>query len=302
MPSEIYNITSITQMHECMGWAKPKHPLVSIVEAEKLAVPAHQIGSRVVSDLYMVSLKDKNCGIQYGRRTFDFNEGVMIFSAPKQITKVTQAIQLGDIHGWILYFHPDLIHGTNLGQQIGAYTFFDYEVFEALHLSEDEERTITECIFNIKKEYEQRIDNHSHRVMVSNLELLLNYCLRFYERQFNTRKKQNTSVLVQFEKELKSYFSAKIQEDNGLPTIQYMAEKVNLSAHYLSDLLKKETGRSAKDHINDYVISRAKNLLLGSPHSISEIAYQLGFNYPHYFTRLFKSKTGQTPLEYRSVN
>lgn len=302
MSEKINHIKSINQLHEGMAWGKPKHPLISVVETERLAVPSHKIGLKYISDLYMISIKDKSCGLQYGRNEFDFEGGVMVFTGPKQLAEITQPIELGEIHGWMLYFHPDLIHGTHLSQQIDEYTFFGYEVYEALHLSEDEENTVTSCMHNIKNEYQQRIDNHSQRVIVSNLELLLNYCLRYYERQFNTRKKQNTGVIAQFEKELKHYFSLNTQEVNGLPSIQYFAEKIHLSAHYLSDLLKKETGRSAKDHINDFVIEKAKDLLLGSQHSISEIAYDLGFNYPHYFTRLFKSKTGCTPIEYRSQN
>ena len=302
MAENIVEIKSIHQLHQKMGWEKPKHPLVSVVNTEKLSVPESQIGTKVISDLYMISLKDKNCGVEYGRNLFDFDEGVMVFTAPKQISKVTKVIRTGEIHGWMLYFHPDLIHGSHLGQHIGDYSFFKYEVYEALHLSEEEEKMVSNVIDNIKSEYQQRIDNHSQRVIVSNLELLLNYCLRFYERQFSTRKKQGTGIVSQFEKELSQYFSTNTQEAEGLPSIQYFADKVHLSQHYLSDLLKKETGRSAKDHINDFVIEKAKDLLLGTSGSVSEIAYNLGFNYPHYFTRLFKSKTGHTPVEYRTLN
>lgn len=302
MADKIVNIDSINQLHSKMGWEKPKHPLISIVDAKELEVPESEVGAKVVSDLYMIALKDKSCGVEYGRNYFDFEEGVMVFTAPKQVSKVTHAIHAGDINGWMLYFHPDLIHATHLGQSIDDYSFFNYDVYEALHLSEDEEKKVEDCIRNIKGEYFQRIDNHSQRVIVSNLELLLNYCLRFYERQFNTRKKQSNDFVAQFEKELSQYFSLEKHIKNGLPSIQYFAEQTHLSAHYLSDLLKKETGRSAKDHINDYVIEKAKNMLLGSNESVSGIAYSLGFNYPHYFTRLFKSKTGHTPVEYRSMN
>lgn len=299
---KIVHIKSINHLHEKMGWEKPKHPLITVFEAEKIGMDAEDIGTKWSSDLYMISLKDKGCGAEYGRKHFDFDEGVMVFTAPRQVTTFTQEIKPGDIEGWTLYFHPDLIHGTSLGQNIGDYSFFDYEVYEALHLSEDEEKIVTDCIHNIETEYKQRIDNHSQRVIVSNLELLLNYSLRYYERQFNTRKKQSIGVVSQFEKELNQYFSKNLHAELGLPSIKFFADKIHLSTHYLSDLLKKETGRSAKDHINDFVIDKAKNLLLGTNESISEIAYNLGFNYPHYFTRLFKSKTGITPLEYRSSN
>ena len=302
MQEKILNIKTIHQLHEIMGWEKPKHPLISIVNTERFQVTEEQLGLKTTSDLYLISIKDKSCGIGYGRNQFDFDEGVMIFTAPKQISTLTRIIELNEIHGWAMYFHPDLIHGTQLGENIADYSFFNYDVFEALHLSEREEQNVNICIENIKNEYHERIDNHSQRVIVSNLELLLNYCLRFYERQFNTRKKQNVSTVSKFEKELRQYFKINKHEVEGLPSIQYLADKIFLSPYYLSDLLKKETGRSAKDHINDFVIEKAKAMLLSSNNSISEIAYSLGFNYPHYFTRLFKSKTGHTPVQYRSLN
>lgn len=301
MSERTVHIKSISQLHEVMGWEKPKHPLISVVEAQRLVVAPENIGTKVLSDLYMISLKDKSCGVEYGRNHFDFEEGVLVFTAPKQLSSVTKEIKFGDIHGWMLYFHPDLIYGTHLVESMPDYSFFNYEVYEALHLSEEEEKRITDCIYSIKNEYQQRIDNHSQRVIVSNLELLLNYSLRFYERQFNTRKKQSFGVVSQFEKELHRYFALNLQQEHGLPSIQFFADKIHLSSHYLSDLLRKETGRAAKDHINDYVVEKAKNLLLGGGGTITEIAYDLGFNYPHYFTRLFKSRTGLTPLQYRNA-
>ena len=250
----------------------------------------------------MVSLKDKSCGVEYGRNSLDFDEGVMSFSAPGQVYRPTRTYQKGDIKGWMLFFHPDLIRNTHLGGFIDHYSFFNYDVYEALHLSEEEEKTMNSCVANIKSEYEQRIDNHSQRVIVSHLELLLNYCLRFYERQFNTRTNQSKDIITQFESELKKYFKAEKHIDSGLPSIKYFADSAHLSQHYFSDLIKKETGRKPKDHINDFVVEKAKNLLLSTEQSVSEIAYELGFNYPHYFTRLFKSKTGRTPVEYRNLN
>ena len=223
----------------------------------------------------------------------------MVFSAPGQVYTKTKEIKAGDIQGWMLYFHPDLIRNTHLNDIIDDYSFFNYDVYEALHLSEDEERVINDCIDNIKNEYEQRIDNLSQRVIVSNLELLLNYSLRFYERQFNTRTNQSKDVVTQFKRELKNYYRESKAIEFGVPAIERFADSANLSQHYFSDLIKKETGRSPKDHIHDYVVEQAKNMLMGTEQSISEIAYGLGFNYPHYFTRLFKSKTGKTPAQYR---
>ena len=302
MSREPIRIHSISQLHAILGFEKPQHPLITLIDASRLNVSDEEVGAKVIYDFYMISLKDKSCGVAYGRNTFDFEEGVMVFSAPGQIYTATQTIHAGDIHGWMLYFHPDLIRNTHLGDHLDDYTFFNYDTYEALHLSENEEKIIDDCIQNIKSEYEQRIDNHSQRVIVSNLDLLLSYCLRFYERQFNTRVSQRKDIVAQFENDLKSYFATHQHLESGLPTIQYFAERAHLSPHYFSDLLKKETGRTPKDHINDFVIEKARNLLLASTDSISEIAYNLGFNYPHYFTRLFKSKTGHTPVEYRNLN
>ncbi len=302
MSDKIVRVKPISQLHTTMGFAKPKHPLISLMDASKVVIPDEAVGSKVVLDFYMISMKDKNCGADYGRNSFDFDEGLMVFSAPGQVYSPQKVVEEGEIEGWMLYFHPDLIRNTHLGTQIDDYTFFNYEVYEALHLSEDEETKIKELVTNIQSEYEQRIDNHSQRVIVSNIELLLNYCLRFYERQFNTRTSQSRDIVSQFEIALKDYFKTEQHLASGLPSIQYFAEKAHLSQHYFSDLLKKETGRTPKDHINDFVIEKAKNLLLGTQQSVSEIAYDLGFNYPHYFTRLFRSKTGKTPVEYRNLN
>ena len=298
----VYKVESIGKLHSLLGLPKPKHPLISLIDASQIQVTEEEIGSKVIYNFYMISLKDKSCGVEYGRNSFDFDEGVMVFSSPGQAYSPTKVIEKGEIQGWMLYFHPDLIRNTNLGKIIDEFSFFNYDVVEALHLSEDEELTIDTTVSNIKSEYSQRIDNHSQRVIVSNLELLLNYCLRFYERQFNTRVNQSKDVVGQFESDMKEYFRKEMHLESGLPGIQYFADLAHLSQHYFSDLIKKETNRTPKDHINDFVIEKAKNLLLGTEQSVSEIAYDLGFNYPHYFTRLFKSKVGHTPNEYRNLN
>jgi AraC-like DNA-binding protein len=302
MKNQIININSVSELCAIFGFDKPKHPLITLIDAEKINVPASYIGTKVVLDLYMIALKDKDCGIEYGRSHYDFTEGAMAFSGPKQVNTIEKEMKPGEVKGWMLYFHPDLIRGTHLGNIISEYSFFDYKVIEALHLSEDEKTLITDTVTNIKNEFSQRIDSHSQRVIVSNIELLLNHCLRFYDRQFYTRTNQNKDILSRFEKELKSYFEREEQLTHSLPSIDYFAEKFYLSPHYFSDVLKKETGRAAKDHINDHVIELAKNYLLGTNQSVNEIAYLLGFNYPHYFTRLFKSKTGYTPLKYKQLN
>ena len=302
MGKDILKIHSISELHEILGLPKPKHPLITLIDASKLDVKAEDVGTKIIPDFYMISLKDGSCGMEYGRNSFDFEEGVMVFSAPGQVYTSSREISPGAIEGWLLYFHPDLIRNTHLGEIIDDYSFFNYDVHEALHLSDEEEKMIEVTVKNIQSEYEQRIDNHSQRVIVSNLELLLNYCLRFYERQFNTRISQGKDVVSQFRKELKAYFTKGLALESGLPNIEYFSQLANLSQHYFSDLVKKDTGRSPKEHINDFVIEKAKNLLLGTEQSVSEIAYDLGFNYPHYFTRLFKAKTGVTPVQYRTIN
>ena len=298
----IYKVESISQLHTLLALPKPKHPLITLIDAAEIEGTEEEVGAKLIYNFFMVSLKDKRCGVEYGKNSFDFDEGVMAFSAPGQVYSPTRPIAKGEIEGWMLYFHPDLIRNTNLGEIIDEYSFFNYDVIEALHLSADEETIMNSTINNIQGEYTQRIDNHSQRVIVSNLELLLNYCLRFYERQFNTRTHQSKDVVAQFEKALKHYFKSDRHLESGLPSIQYFADLAHLSQHYFSDLIKKETGKKPKDHINDFVVEKAKSLLLRTEYSISEIAYELGFNYPHYFTRLFKSKVGLTPIEYRSLN
>jgi len=284
-----------------MGFEPPKHPLISLIDVSRLKFTEDQIGHRTDSDLYTIALKDANCGVMYGRHHFDFDQGVMVFTAPNQVSTVTRAQEVGEVHGWMLVFHPDLIRGTQLADMIEQYSFFSYEAHEALHLSEDEEKMMHDLVERTKFEYEQRIDGHSQKVIVGIVDLMLSYCSRYYERQFHTRTTQNKDIVSQLNRLLKEYFNADNLAEHGVPSIQYFAEKIHLSANYLSDLLKKETGRSAKDHINDFIVNKAKNLLIGTNESISEIAYNLGFNYPHYFSRLFKAKTGVTPHEYRTA-
>ena len=296
---EIQHVQSISQLHENGGLEKPTHPLISIIDVSKWAIGPEMIGQKIMMDLYTIGLKDGSCGLDYGRNTYDFNEGVLIFTSPQQVISSRREQQPGDVQGWMLCFHPDLIRNTSLGQRIDDYGFFSYDVHEALHLSEAEQNTLNECVNLIKAEIKSRIDNHSQRVIVSTLELLLNYSLRYYERQFNTRSAQNSDVISSFEHLLKDYYKQGKFALSGVPPIEYFAQEVHLSPNYFSDLLKKETGQTAKDHINHFVVEKAKTLLLSEDDSISGIAYTLGFNYPHYFSRLFKAKTGLTPNEYR---
>ena len=302
MSDSIIHIESIAQMHQGLGLPKPTHPLISIIDVSKLEIGEEWIGVKMTSNLYSIALKDKSCGMNYGRNHYDFDEGVLIFTAPNQVISIEKAQELNEIQGWMIHFHPDLIRNTPLGSSIDNYSFFSYDVYEALHLSDTEQKIITDCVAMIKQEIAERIDNHSHRVIVSSLELLLNYSYRYYERQFNTRTTKHKDIVSQMESLIKSYYKAGNFTKLGVPSVSYFADQIALSSNYLSDLLKKETGYSAKDHINNFIVDKAKTLLLSSSDSISGIAYTLGFNYPHYFSRLFKSKTGFTPQKYRQIN
>lgn len=302
MADEIIKLKSITQLHEMLGYEKPKHPLISVIDVSKLRITEELVNVKMMGDCYYIALKNGACGMQYGRKTYDFEEGVLAFAAPNQVVMAKSTMEFDQDEGWMLFFHPDLIRNAPLGEHIEDYSFFSYDTSEALHLSDAEKNTLRNCVDLIIDEYNQRIDKHSQKVLVSSLELLLNHCNRFYERQFHTRSTANQGVVQKVESLLKEYYQSGELSEFGPPSLQYLADKVNLSQKYLSDLLKKETGRSAKDHINDFLVNKAKNLLLSTEDTVAEIAYELGFNYPHYFSRLFKNKTGLTPLKYRELN
>ena len=243
--------------------------------------------------------------MKYGRKTVDFQDGNLICMAPKQVLEIEvyeETEQPVKREGWGLFFHPDLIRGTSLSDKIKEYSFFTYEISEALHLSEKEKQILEDCILKIQAELRENIDVHSQTIIVSTIELLLNYCTRFYGRQFITRKSSNNQVVAQVEKLLNDYYKADDVDEKGLPTVKYLAEQVHLSASYLGDLLKKETGKSAQDHIHFHLIEEAKNILIGTDKSVGEVAYALGFEYPQYFNKLFKQKTGKTPVEFRNMN
>lgn len=280
-----------------------KHPLVAVIDFSKVDEYIEE-DIRVSCDFYSIMFKNYCANkMRYGRESYDFQEGSLICIAPKQVLTMDSEIEKKeDMVGWGLFFHPDLVRGTSLGMKMKEYTFFSYEMSEALHLSEKEKQTLLDCIHKIQSELEENIDNHSQNLIVSNIELLLNYCLRYYGRQFITRKNTNRNIVSQIDDALREYFSSPILLDKGLPNVSYLAEKVNLSPNYLSDLLKKETGRNAQDHIHYYLIEEAKGLLLSTDKSIAEIAYSLGFEYPQYFSKLFKQKTGNSPQEFRNVN
>lgn len=225
----------------------------------------------------------------------------MIFTSPNQVLEVNKAYQIEDDDCWTLVFHPDLIRKSQLGKRIDKYSFFNYASNEALHLSEEERQTITDISEKIIKEYSNNIDSHSQTLIISNLELLLNYSVRFYDRQFYTRTNLNKDLVSEFEEVLKAYYQSDKQLKSGIPTVQYCADALTISPRYLSDLLRKETGKSTQEHIHHFIIEKAKTSLLDSSKSSSEIAYDLGFEYPQYFSKLFKKATSMSPMEYRKT-
>ena len=251
---------------------------------------------------YAVFLKeDKNCIIQYGRNYYDYQEGTLVFIAPNQVMSFEQKGEGYKPTGKALIFHPDLIRGTSLNRHIEDYSFFSYDVHEALHLSDLEKQIVTDCFSKIKHELERSIDKHSRKLTAGNIELFLNYCLRFYDRQFLTRDFANKGVLEKFEALLNDYFQNESPETMGLPSVIYCAHQLNLSANYFGDLIKKETGKTAQEHIHEKMIDIAKKKFSDVNKSVNEIAFELGFKYPQHFTRFFKLKVGYTPNEYRKL-
>jgi AraC family transcriptional activator of pobA len=276
------------------------HPLVSVVNLSK-ADPRQ--GSKMYFGFYTIFLKEVKCGdLVYGRHTYDYQEGTLVFLAPGQVAGMNSNSETYQPKGYALVFDADLIHGTSLGRHIQDYSFFNYQSNEALHLSERERKIVLDCFAKIEYELEHAIDNHSKKLIVSNIELFLNYCSRFYERQFITREKIHQGVVEKFETVLNNYFQTDKPQTIGLPSVADCAKELNLSAGYFGDLIKKETGKSAQDYIQSKIIDVAKEKVFDHNKSISEVAYELGFKYPQHFTRLFKQKTGVTPNEYRSLN
>lgn len=290
-------------MQKMLPQSKVKHPLVAVVDFSQYEEQFNS-GMKITLGFYSIMFKNFCVNkMKYGQQSYDFQEGSLICIAPRQVITLDEPLQKKvDISGWGLFFHPDLIRGTSLGKTIKNYSFFSYETNEALHLSDKEKKVLYDIVQKIDGELFENIDKHSQTLIVSNIELLLNYCTRYYDRQFITRKHINKDILVRFEKKLQEYLQSSLLSEKGLPTVKFLADKMHLSANYLSDLLKRETGMNAQDRIHYYLIEEAKNLLLSSDMTVGELAFSLGFEYPQYFSRLFKSKTGMTPLEYRNMN
>lgn len=276
------------------------HPLVSIIDFSK----AHpRTGSKMNFNLYCIFLKEVKCGdLKYGRAAYDYQQGTLVFVSPGQVLEVENKTDLYQPIGHGLAFHPDLIKGTSLAKAISEYHFFSYNTNEALHLSAKERQLILDLFAIIDNELKQSVDKHSKKLITSNIELFFNYCERFYDRQFITRENVNKGLLEKFEHLLNTYFSSDKPYSVGLPSVAYCADQLHLSANYFGDLIKKETGKTAQEYIQNKIIDVAKERVFNIDQSISQIAYELGFKYPQHFIRLFKQRTGVTPNEFRSLN
>jgi len=296
---EIIKLENISQYNTMRG-IETHHPLVSVFEFSKMKLIPE---ARAHYGFYCVFLKEAVCGdLKYGCNYYDYQEGTLVFIAPGQVVGIGSKPGAQMPNGWALLFHPDIIRGTSLGHTIKEYSFFSYESNEALHLSEKERQIIIDCLCKIEYEIQRPVDKHSKTLIANNIELLLNYCMRFYDRQFITRSQVNKDILVKFEKVLDNYFHSEITQTNGLPTVKYCADQMHLSVNYFGDLIKKETGKSAQEQIHLKLINVAKERIFDTGKSVSEIAYELGFKHPQHFSRMFKNETGYTPNKYRTLN
>jgi AraC-like DNA-binding protein len=274
------------------------HPLVSILDYSK-AHPRHQ--SKMNFGLYCIVLKDVKCGdLKYGRHYYDYQVGTLVFISPGQVIEVENDGELYQPLGHALAFHPDLIRGTSLAGNLSKHNFFGYNTNEALHLSERERQIILDCFSKIQFELQQSIDQHSKKLITANIELLLNYCERFYDRQFITREHVNKGILEKFGDLLQDYFASERPQEMGLPTVAYCASELNLSVNYFGDLIKRETGKSAQEYIHNIITDIAKNKIFDIHKNVNDVAYELGFKYPQHFSRFFKQQTGASPTEYRA--
>ncbi|MEH6306620.1 helix-turn-helix transcriptional regulator [Olivibacter sp. CPCC 100613] len=296
-------IRSISEFHRLRGLSKPEHPLVSIVTKDDFLGLPNLSAMNAVFDFYFIALKrTKGVSYKYGQLRYDFeDDGVLFFMSPNQVLniEVSEVENTGESSGWILLIHPDFIWNTPLAKSIKQYDFFDYSVNEALLLSEKEEVTLNGIIENIRQEYRANIDKFSKRIIISHVEALLNYAERFYNRQFITREKANHQRLERLEKLLTDYFNSDDLISKGLPTVQYVAEKLNVSPSYLGSLLRTLTGQNTQQHIHEKLIEKAKEKISTTDLSMSEIAYELGFEHLQSFSKLFKAKTNVSPLKFR---
>ena len=299
MKQEIINMDSVQDYNENLG-VETLHPLVSVVDMSELAEIRHSLKR---FGFYCVILKQLECGtLLYGRNKYDYREGTLVFVAPGQIAGANDGGVSKHPKGWILMFHPDLLKGTSLASKMREYSFFSYTSNEALHTSERERQTIIGCMREIREELQHPVDKHSKRIIASNIELLLNHCIRFYDRQFVTREEMNHDVMKRFEELLNTYFDSPDVVKLGLPTVAWFADKLHLSPNYFGDLVKRELGISAQEYIQRHIIEQAKYLLVNERMTVSQAAYALGYKYPNHLSRVFKHATGISPNEYKSKN
>lgn len=293
---EMIVIDSVDRYNEIFG-LETRHPLVSIIDLAKSTTWPTRAWFRY--EVYALYLKNVKCGdIKYGRQYYDYQDRTIVCFAPGQITDLEMLPNIQpNAHG--ILFHPDLIRGTALGQEIKKYSFFSYEINEALHISEEERQTVMDCLQKITIELEHSIDKHSRRLICANIGLLLDYCMRFYERQFDTRNGVNKDIIVRFEHLLNEYFEGDAPQKQGLPSVKYFADKVFLSANYFSDMVRKQTGKTVSEYIQDKMIGLVKEQLLSTDKTTSQIAYEIGFQYPQHLSRMFKRIVGMTPNKFR---
>ncbi len=294
----VIRVKTISEYHRLRGLPKPEHPLISVIDYAKMEFATNERLPGIVSDYYSIAIKRGVGKMFYGQQQYDFDEGVMFCMAPNQVLRVEPSQDNTKRSGWILLVHPDFFWGTALAKKIKQYEFFDYSVHEALFLSEKEEAIINQVIRNIQQEYHSNIDKFSQSIIISQIETLLSYTERFYQRQFITRKITNHEILDKLETLLNDHFN-NATEKSGLPTVQFVSDALHVSPGYLSGLLKVLTGQSTQQHIHDKLIEKAKEQLSTTSLSVSEIAYELGFEHPQSFSKLFKTKTRLSPLEFR---
>lgn len=294
---EFIKLDTVDQYNKFWG-VETLHSQVSVIDLSKATPKTNKF--QINYGLYALYLKESRCGdIMYGRQTYDYQDGTIICFAPGQVA-TTEMDANTKLNAYGLLFHSDLIHGTTLGKEIKNYSFFSYRTHEALHISEEERQIVMDCLHKIATELSHNPDKHSRRLITANISLLLDYCMRFYERQFTTREEVNKNIIVKFEKLLDEYFNSDAPQKEGLPTVRYFAEKVSLSANYFGDMISKQTGQTASQYIQNKLIEQAKEALQSSYKTMSEIAYELGFQYPQHLSRMFKRIVGCTPNEFRS--
>lgn len=295
------SVDSISFLHELLGCEKPKHPLVTLIDLDQMKPGNDYYNIPFTLNYYMISLKNNpDCDLKYGRQYFDFHEGSLIFTAPGQVLAKGESRGNARTNGWMLCFHPDLIRGTSLWNKMHEYSFFEYEANEALHLSDSEKETVERIVCNIQAEYSGNLDTYSNDLIVSNLEVLLNYAKRFYGRQFITRKAVCRESVARFETVLNEQCAVEAIEQAGMPSVKRLAGIMGYSPNYLSDMLKKETGKTAQEHIKLQVLDLAMDLLLKTEEPVYSIANKLGFEQPSSFTKFFKAQVGVSPADFRN--